>query len=197
MCNGGAGGVGRICIGYLNTPSGTTNSPPAYTYRDVTLVNHIRLTEPPNNISRDQTVAMGNSIPYCSFKLQLVNTVNTSQKYARWKRFRINKYTAPTASECPSEKVVVQVWAETSQADSLKNDWDAGSDTIIQQGNFNYQTGVCWLNMNRFKITTTAQKFYIVFKLANDCPGGSRLGFKVDDYSFLEFEDAAVSNENF
>jgi hypothetical protein len=159
--------------------------------------NYIRLTEEPNNISRDQTVAMGNSIPYCSFKLRLVNDANTSQKYARWKRFRIDKYTAPTATECPSEKVVVQVWAETSKADSLKNDWDAGTDTIIQQGNFDYQTGVCWLNMNRYKVTTTAQKFYIVFKLANDCPGGSRLGFKVEDGSFLEFENAAVSNENF
>ena len=160
-------------------------------------INHIRLTET-NNISKDQTVAMGNSIPYCDFKLRLVNDANTSQKYARWKRFRIDKYTAPTATECPSEKVVVQVWAETSKADSLKNDWDAGTDTIIQQGNFAIgKTGVCWLNMNRYKITTTAQKFYIVFKLANDCPGGSRLGFKVPDSSYLEFEDAAVSNENF
>jgi hypothetical protein len=159
--------------------------------------NYIRLTDPTNVVSDNQTVAMGNSIPYVSFKLTLVNTANTSQTFARWKRFRINKYTAPTATECPSEKVVVQVWAETSKADSLKNDWDAGTDTIIQQGNFDYKTGVCWLNMNRYKITATAQKFYIVFKLANDCPGGSRLGFKVPDSSYLEFENAAVSNENF
>ena len=160
--------------------------------------NYIRLTDPTNVVSDNQTVAMGNSIPYVSFKLTLVNTANTSQTFARWKRFRINKYTAPTATECPSDKIVVQVWAETSKAESLKENWDAGSDTLIQQGNFaDGRAGLCWLNMNRFHITTTAQKFYIVFKLANDCPGGSRFSFRVPDYTYLEFEDAAVSNENF
>ena len=194
---GGAGGVGRIRINYFNPITGTTN-PAAYTSFDLTLDNHIKLTNPTSIVSANRGVTMGQSIAYLKFDLSLDNTANNNQNFARWKRFRIDKLVSSgNKTPVPDDKIEVQVWVEKNN----NGHYDAG-DTFITKGQFKadlVQAGISsvWLNMNRFEITTTARTFYIVYKLSNDIGGGQKCGLDVANNSYMEFEDAFVSNQNF
>ncbi|MBI4833350.1 MAG: DUF4082 domain-containing protein [Planctomycetes bacterium] len=123
-------------------------------------------------------IKMGQSIAYIKFDAK------TDSGTACWKRFRVDKgLKTYTNSACPDNKIEVQVWCDTN----TNGFWDTG-DTFIAKGNFT--NGTCYLNMNRWQVTTTSKTYYIVYKLANDIGGGQRAGVSVKDSSYLEFENA-------
>ncbi|MBI4835369.1 MAG: hypothetical protein HY811_11220, partial [Planctomycetes bacterium] len=117
------------------------------------------------------------SIAYVKFN------ANTISGTARWKKFRIDKGVTGVATPCPDNKIEVQIWMENNN----NGFWDVG-DTLISKGNFT--NGTCYLNMNRWQVTTTPKTYYIVYKLASDISGGTRAGVKIADSSYLEFENA-------
>jgi len=130
------------------------------------------------DVIQGKAVAMGTAVAHVKFEMKTVEGT------ARWKRFRIDKgLKAYTNIACPDCKIEVQLWMENSN----NGYWDI-NDTFISKGTFT--NGVCWLNMNRWQITTTSKTYYIVYKLANDIGGGQRAGVKIADSSYLEFENA-------
>ncbi|MBI4833314.1 MAG: hypothetical protein HY811_00640 [Planctomycetes bacterium] len=121
-------------------------------------------------------VRMGQSVCYVKFNMQI------GAGTTRWRRFRIDKGVTGVNTPC---KIEVQVWCDTN----TNGFWDAG-DTFISKGNFT--NGTCYLNMNRWQVTTTPKTYYIVYKLASDISGGTRAGVKIADSSYLEFENATA-----
>jgi hypothetical protein len=130
-------------------------------------------------IPAGKSVAMGQSIAHVKFDMK------TTGGTANWKKFRIDKGVTGVATPVPDNKIEVQVWMENSN----NGFWDV-HDTLIAKGNFT--NGICYLNMNRWQVTTTTKTYYIVYKLANDIGGGQRAGVKIADSSYLEFENATA-----
>ncbi|MBI4835428.1 MAG: hypothetical protein HY811_11515, partial [Planctomycetes bacterium] len=103
----------------------------------VTTTNWTSLTQ------ADRAVQMGQSVAYVKFEMKTISGA------ALWKRFRIDKgLKTYTNIACPDSKIEVQVWCDTN----TNGFWDAG-DTFISKGNFT--NGTCYLNMNRWQVTTT------------------------------------------
>jgi hypothetical protein len=188
---------GNTACYYGGQGDGWHMSSPAPGYS--TTPNYVYLSNVTNLLAGKSAIQMGQSIPYYSFKLELKTPLDPAQTTALWKRFRIDKYlgATPTATPVADNKIEIQIWCENT-GNGL---WDIG-DTFISKGQF--QANLCeqgvssvWLNMKRYPVTVTPKTFYIVFKLADDIGGGQRSSVKVKDSSYLEFDNTAVSNENF
>jgi hypothetical protein len=126
-----------------------------------------------------KSVQMGQSIAQVKFAMK------TSAGTARWKKFRIDKGVTGVNTPCPDCKIEIQVWMENSN----NGYWDI-NDKLIAKGNF--ANGTCYLNMNRWQVTTTTKTYYIIYKLSGDIGGGQRAGVKIADSSYLEFENATA-----
>ena len=128
-------------------------------------------------IPAGRSVERGQSIAYAKFDIQTLSDT------ARWKRVRVDKNITGVNTPVPDDKIEIQIWCETNN----NGHFDI-NDTFISKGAFD--NGTCYLNMNSRQITTAQQTYYIVYKLANDIGGGQRAGVKIDNSSWLEFEDA-------
>ncbi|MBI4833330.1 MAG: DUF2341 domain-containing protein [Planctomycetes bacterium] len=164
------------------SPEPTVSAPGAESFA---LDKYIQTANWQSLVSSGKSIVMGQSIAQVSFTAVFTGT-DSAGKTAKWKKLRIDKGVGAYAgSACPDSKIEVQIWMENNG----NGFWDTG-DTFIAKGNFT--NGTCYLNMNRFQITTTQRTFYIVYKLANDIGGGQRAGVKIVDSSYLEFENATA-----
>jgi hypothetical protein len=126
-----------------------------------------------------RNVAMGQTLAYVSFQMNISGTGT-----AKWKRFRIDKcVTKPGQQLIPDAQIEVQVWVEQNN-----NGFFDFGDLFLARGNFVNNT--CYLNMNRSPVTTAPRTYYIVYKLSDDIGGGQTAAVKVENSSYLEFEDA-------
>ena len=126
-----------------------------------------------------RNVAMGQTLAYVSFQMNISGTGT-----AKWKRFRIDKcVTKPGQQLIPDAQIEVQVWVEQNN-----NGFFDFGDLFLARGNFVNNT--CYLNMNRSPVTTASRTYYIVYKLSDDIGGGQTAAVKVENSSYLEFEDA-------